>query len=78
MTTKITISKKWNNPQIKVTVDYEGIDLKTDLADFIIALKQEIGSITWTFKKDTFDKMLDEAIQRILSEIKKESVKVVR
>jgi hypothetical protein len=78
MTTKITISKKWNSPHIKTTVDHEGIGLQTDLEDFIIALKQEMGSITWTFKKDTFEKMLDEAIQKVLKGIKEESVKVIK
>ena len=75
MKTVLTISKKWNQPQIKITLGQEGIELQMDMTDFREALKRElgfmedfrtilkneIGSITWTFKKETFDKKLDEA-----------------
>ena len=75
MKTVLTISKKWNSPQIKITVGQEGIELQMDMADFREALKRElgsmedfrtilkneIGSITWTFKKETFAKKFDEA-----------------
>ena len=89
MKTILTISKKWNNPQIETTITGEGISLAIDMGDFREALKREIdmgdfvktlrmginmgdfgkalkaeiGSVTWTFKKETFDKMLDKAIQ---------------
>ena len=77
MRTKLTISKKWNNPQIKTTITNEDISLEMNMEDFKKALKQEIGSITWTFKKDTFNKMVDEAIQRVISGVKEESAKVI-
>jgi len=75
--TVVTISRKWDNPQIKTTITPEGIHLEMDIDDFREALKQEIGSITWTFKKDTFEKMLDGAIQRVISGVKEESVKAM-
>lgn len=77
MKTVVTISKKWNNPQINILIDVEGIELKMDLSDFREALKREIGSITWTFKKETFDSQLDAAITRVISGIKEESAKVI-
>ncbi len=77
MRTKLTISKKWNSPQIKTTVGQEGIELQMDMADFREALKREIGSITWTLKKETFNKTLEEVITRIISGIKEESSKVI-
>ena len=77
MRTFITISRKWDNPKIEVTITNEDISLIMDMEDFKTALKQEIGSITWTFKKDTFNKMLDEAIQRVISGVKEESAKVI-
>ena len=77
MRTRVTISRKWNNPLIKTTICNHAISLEMDMDDFTEALKQEIGKITWVFKKETFDKILDEAIQRIISEVKKESAKVV-
>jgi C-terminal processing protease CtpA/Prc len=73
----LTISRKWHNPQIEVAISNEGINLKMDMADFKEALKREIGSITWTFRKETFNQMLDEAITKIISGIKEESAKVV-
>ena len=73
----VTISKKWGHPQINITMDQEGIALKMDIEDFKIALKQEIGSVTWVLKKETLDLRLDEAINRIISGVKEESAKVV-
>ena len=77
MKTIVTISKKWNNPQISIMIGVEGIELKMSMDDFREALKQEVGSITWTFKKATFESALDAAIIRVLSGIKEESAKVV-
>ena len=78
MKTIITVSRKWNNPHIKTTITNEEISLQMDMDDFKSALKIEIGSVTWTFKKETFNKMLDEAIMRVISGIKEESTKVAR
>ena len=63
------------------------------MTDFREALKREIGSVTWVFKKESFDKRIDEsidaikeetidkqidnAISRIISGIKEESAKVI-
>lgn len=77
MTTKITISRKWNNPKIEAKVYDAGISLSMGLDDFLIAVKQEVGSVTWVFKKATFEKQLDEAVKRVVSGIKQESAKVV-
>ena len=77
MKTKITISRTWNNPQIRITVTSEEMSLEMDMEDFKVALKQEIGSVTWTFKKQTFEKAMDEAIRRVISGVKEESMKVI-
>lgn len=77
MKTKFVISRKWNNPQFKYVITDEDMSCEMNLDDFIRALKQEIGSVTWTFKKDTFEKNLDMAIQKIIRGAKEESVKVV-
>lgn len=77
MKTVVTISKKWNNPQINIMIDVEGIELKMNMDDFREALKREVGSITWVFKKETFNSQLDAAITRVISGIKEESAKVV-
>jgi hypothetical protein len=41
-------------------------DFKVD--DIKAQLLEEIGSVTWTFKKDTFEKQLDEALKNVTLE----------
>ena len=73
----VTISRYWDNPKITTVITPAFISLSIDMEDFVTALKQEIGSVTWTFKKETFDKQLDEAIRVVLEKVKEESIKVV-
>ena len=77
MKTKLTISKKWDHPEFTYKITNEEMSCEMDFEDFRKALKQEMGSITWTLKKATFEKQLDEAIQRVISGAKEESAKVV-
>lgn len=77
MKTIVTISRHWNNPKITTTISLEGIALQMNLDDFIIALKQEIGSITTTFTQKTFSLKIDNAVSMILKRVKEESIKVV-
>lgn len=93
--------RRWNNPQILITVNNELIELKMGLEDFQGAVTAEvlktlskelastIGSVTWTFKQETFntkavsalEKVLQPAISNAIGEainaIKGESIKVV-
>ena len=55
----------------------EGIKMKMSMEDFREALKQEVGSIKFVFRQDTFNTILDSAIDTILNEVKKESAKVI-
>jgi hypothetical protein len=77
MKTVVTISRKWNNPQIQHTLSGEGIAIEINLDDFITAIKEEVGSLTWTFRKQTFEKQLDEAVRAVIEEIKRETIKVI-
>jgi hypothetical protein len=77
MKTVVTVSRKWNNPEIKTVVEDAGIALTIELDDFKTALKQEIGSVAWTFSKKTFDTMIDDAFVRIVEGVKEESAKVM-
>ncbi len=77
MKTVITVSRKWNNPAITTVVEDSGISLSMNLEDFKTALKQEIGSVTWTFRKDTIDAKIDSAIDTIIEGIKQESSKAM-
>ena len=40
---KITIIRKWNNPEIKVSVEIDGIGISMGLSDFIRALADEVA-----------------------------------
>ena len=73
----LTISRYWNNPKILTTISFEGIALQMDLDDFIIAFKQEIGSIATTFTQKAFAAKIDNAVTIILKRVKEESIKVV-
>ena len=76
-TTKLTISRYWNNPQIETIITNDSIGLSIGLNDFAAALTKEIGSVMWTFKQATFEKQVSNAIQVVLSKIKEESIKIM-
>ena len=77
MKSVVTISRKWNNPRIETAITEESISLQISMDDFIAALKQEIGKVTWVFTQKEFDKRLDAAILSVFQGIKDESTKVV-
>jgi len=74
--TIVTISKEWNNPEIKISVTKVGMDLFMDIKDFEEALFQETKSFVFT--KNQYRKQLREGFSKVLSEIKKESTKVIK
>lgn len=43
MPENLVISRHWGNPEIKITVDEEGIALAVSLDDFCRALAHELG-----------------------------------
>ena len=75
--TQVTISRKWHAPQIHHHVTDDGITMKVTLEDFIEALTQELGPVTWVLTDKAFRAKLDAAIASVLSGIKAESSKVV-
>ena len=77
MPTFVTISRKWNRPEISITVDNAGIELRMELADFISALKEELGSVAFVIKKSTLAGRIDVAVDSIISSVKAESSKVI-
>jgi len=77
MKTVVTISRHWSRPEITTRISKESISLQIDMDDFVKALKQEIGSVTFVFTQKEFESRLDVAIKNVLSKIKEESSKVV-
>ena len=77
MKTILTISRKWHQPIIETTITNEAISISCDLDDFLMAVREELGSITWVFLDATFKAKFDAAAQKVLEGIKAESSKVV-
>ena len=73
----VTVSRKWNNPQIHINITNDEIALSIALDDFLVALADEIGSVALTVRDATFRKKLAEAAERVVSGVKDESRKAV-
>ena len=73
----ITISRRWNNPQISTTISREGIQMVMSIDDFEKALLEEIGSVTLILTREQFRDKLAKAIANVIQGIKEESIKVV-
>ena len=43
---KVTIIRKWNDPEIRVSIDSEGIGICMELSDFVRALADEVAEPT--------------------------------
>lgn len=77
----ITIMRKWNHPQILITVNNELIELKMTMTDFQRIMTEEIrnrlrtelaaaiGSVTWTFREDTFRQKAGDAIDATVPDV---------
>ena len=75
--TQVSISKYWNNPEIKTMLNDDLISLSIALPDFISALKEEIGSVSTVFTQKQFDSKIDAAVLKVIEKIKEESAKAV-
>ena len=72
---KITICRKWNNPQITITVTSEDISLEMSLEDYLVALADEVaeplvqsivddvGNPTLWFTKEALSRNLIKALE---------------
>jgi hypothetical protein len=87
MSSKVVISRKWNNPEILGTVTHEEINLTMSLAAFLDSVKAEMiasDSATllsrFTTKKtrdEAFKQRFDSAVFAVVLEIKQASAAVV-
>lgn len=73
----ITISRKWNNPKIFITANFEGINLAMSMEDFVAAIKMEMPSIALTLTQKSFEDKLDAAVNRVIEGVKLESAKAM-
>ena len=75
--TIITVSRLWNNPEIKTTISDSGIGLEMNINDFTTAMLEEIGSVTTVLTKAQFKKKFEQAVVNVISGVKQESAKIV-
>ena len=74
-TTVVAASRYWGCP-VKLTVDDEYIAVSVSFDDFLVALKQEIGSVTWVWKDSTFQAKVDAAAAKVMEKFKAEAAMV--
>lgn len=74
----VTITKLWHHPGITINVDNTGIQFSIPLDDFLSALTQEIGSVTWVLTQKSFSAKMITAKEKVLEGIKAESLKVIK
>jgi hypothetical protein len=73
----VCLYKRKGHPIITAYVQGSDAEISISLEDFISEVKKEIGSITWTFRKETFEKQLDLAVGDVISNIKKSATQIV-
>ncbi len=74
----VTISKKWHQPTIYTNLTRDdGIELSLPVADFVEAVRREIGSVTFTMTEAQFKAKIEAARDIVIEGIKEESVKCV-
>jgi hypothetical protein len=73
----ITITREWHQPQITTTLDNKAISLSIPLADYLLALSEELGSPAFMITKGGLLAKMQAASDVVVSKVKAESVKVV-
>lgn len=73
----VVISRCWDNPSISIKVTDKEIGIEMNLADFITALAQEVGSPALLFMQQTLLEYMRLASERIIESMKQETAKVM-
>jgi hypothetical protein len=73
----LTISRHWDKPQIATTISGEGIALRADLKDFMVALTEEFWPFRIVFTKRQLAARLEKAAEIVIKKIKEESAKAI-
>lgn len=73
----LSIIRKWSHPEIRMWVSNKEIGMAMDLSQFIDSVKKEMGSVTWVFTEAEFNRRFDKAVETVIEEVKKQTVKIV-
>ena len=72
----VTVSRKWNEPNIIVWVNNEGIGMGMKMDDYLVALSEEVGSPTFLLTKAQMLQKMREASPKVEAEMKDATLKV--
>lgn len=75
--TAVVISRHWGNPEIRITVNQEKIELLTNINDFVDAVLTEIGSPVLLMTKKQLRRRANNAVLVAIEKIKEASAKVM-
>lgn len=71
---KIVVSRKWNNPNIEIFLNTTEVGARIELFKFLELLVLEIGNPTLLVTKSALSNKLQEATDKIVSELKNQTV----
>lgn len=77
MKTKVVTSRKWHQPQIETFLSAEEVGAKMELADFLIAVVEHIGSPAMLLTKSALQAKVQEASDAVLDELRKATIHIV-
>jgi hypothetical protein len=72
----VTVSRKWNEPNIIVWVNNEGIGMGMKMDDYLVALSEVIGNPLFVLTKAQMLQKMREASPAVESEMKDATLKV--
>ena len=73
----VCLYKRKGQPIITAFVNGDDAEISMSLDDFKAEMMKEIGSVTWTFKKATFEEQVDKAFEAVVFNMKKGAVTIV-
>jgi hypothetical protein len=73
----VCLYKRKGQPIITAYVKDDEAEISMSLDDFVSEMKKEVGSVTWTFRKATFEAQIDEAVAVVIRGIKKGATVIV-
>lgn len=74
---RVVISRNWDNPQIKVTVNKDAIILEASIDSFVKAIASELGNPFWIGTRARLRQRVAVASLAVLEKIKLASAQVM-
>lgn len=68
--TSVVVSRKWDNPEIRAFVNFEGVGASIDVRAFVAALVAETGNPLTIVTQAQLERVMQAAAARVLEELK--------